>query len=276
MRTADHVLAMRIQEGAAGYGIYVMLLELLRDSETRSLVCNPKNLAFAINEPDIALVERVIKDYGLFEVAPDGAFRSPWLCEQLTEYDAKKEAAREAGRRGAARRYGKDVGQKATTESEETQSEGNLNRDPIGTLYPPLQGPHSNIINITNKINKTQSTSRVRELSWEGYSGDDLFSLARTIEPPIDDITIRWAEGKQKELDADRGRGRHNLDILLEICRHYKLGGNMFTFLLKFTNLGQVKQPGLVKLIAIYTANKKEQFMPKYPAEYLIVKLLEP
>ena len=68
MRTADHVLAMRIQEGAAGYGIYVMLLELLRDSETRSLVMNPKNLAFAINEPDVSLVERVITQYGLFEV----------------------------------------------------------------------------------------------------------------------------------------------------------------------------------------------------------------
>lgn len=265
MRTADHVLAMRIQEGAAGYGIYVMLLELLRDSETRSLVCNPKNLAFAINEQDIALVERVIRDYGLFEVAPDGAFRSPWLIQQLEDYDAKKEAAREAGRKGAARRYGKQI--EATNTSD---------RVAIGTPCPPLSAPYSNITNDINenKINTTKS--KLLGLSWEGYSGKDLFSLARTKEPVLSDITKQWATGKQKELDRDRGHGKHNLDILIEISGHYSLGDDMFTFLLKFTNLGQVGHPGLVKLIAIYNGNKKDGFTPKYPAEYLLTKLLEP
>lgn len=264
MRTADHVLAMRIQEGAAGYGIYVMLLELLRDSETRSLVMNPKNLAFAINEPDIALVERVITQYGLFEVAPDGAFRSPWLQQQLEEYDAKKEAAREAGRRGAARRYGRPETEKTSNDS-----------DSIGTLCPPPSAPHSNI-RVYNKTNESKPTrSKLLGMSWEGYSGDDLFCLARTIEPPLDDITKQWAAGKQKELDRDRGRDKHNLDILLEVAGHYKLGGNMFAFLLKYTNLGQVGRPELMKLIAIYNGNKKDGFTPKYPAEYLLTKLLE-
>ena len=265
MRTADHVLAMRIQEGAAGYGIYVMLLELLRDSDTRSLVCNPKNLAFAINEPDVALVERVIKDYGLFEVAPDGAFRSPWLIQQLEEYDAKKEAAREAGRKGAARRYGKQIEPTDTSD-----------RVPIGTPCPPPSVPYSNITNNINENKIKPTKSKLANLEFEGYTGDDLFSLARTIQPPLDDVTRRWAEGKQKELDAQRGRNKHNLDAILEVCDHYKFGDGMFTFLLKFTNLGQVGHPGLVKLLAIYTANKKEKFMPKYPAEYLLVKLLEP
>ena len=255
---------MRIQEGAAGYGIYVMLLELLRDSETRSLVMNPKNLAFAINEPDIALVERVITQYGLFEVAPDGAFRSPWLQQQLEEYDAKKEAAREAGRRGAARRYGK-----------EPSSANSDDRVAIGTLCPPPSAPHSNITkyNITNETKPTKS--KLLSLSWEGYSGNDLFSLARTKEPALSEITRQWAAGKQKELDRDRGLGKHNLDILLEISDHYSLGDDMFTFLLKYTNLGQVGRPELVKLIAIYNGNKKDAFTPKYPAEYILTKLLE-
>lgn len=265
MRTADHVLAMRIQEGAAGYGIYVMLLELLRDSETRSLVMNPKNLAFAINEPDVALVERVVTQYGLFEVAPDGAFRSPWLQQQLEEYDAKKEAAREAGRRGAARRYGKEP---STADGE--------SRVTIGTPCPPPSLPHGNITqyNNTNEIKPTKS--KLLGLSWEGYSGQDLFSLARTKEPVLSDITRQWASGKQKELDRDRGRGKHNLDILIEVSDHYSLGDDMFTFLLKYTNLGQVGRPELVKLIAIYQGNKKDGFKPKYPAEYLLTKLIEP
>ena len=263
MRTADHVLAMRIQEGAAGYGIYVMLLELLRDSETRSLVCNPKNLAFAINEPDVELVARVIKDYGLFEVAPDGAFRSPWLQSQLEEYDKKKEAAAAAGRRGAAKRYGK------TVEGEQSNT-----NDPIGTPCPTPSVPHSNITNTIqeNRINKPNS--KLLDLKWDAYGGEDLLSIARLIQPPIDDITRQWAKGKQEELDAQRGRDKHNLDVLLEICDHYSLGDAMFTFLLRFTDLGRVGSPELVKLIKIYTTNKADKFMPKYPAEYLLVKLL--
>lgn len=264
MRTADHVLGMRIQEGAAGYGIYVMLLELLRDSESRALVFNPRNLAFAINEPDTNLVERVVKDYGLFVMAKDGTFTSPWLDEQMAEYDEKKRAAVEAGKKGAARRYGKTETDKASNDS-----------NPIGTLYPPPSVPHSNITqyNITNEIKPTKS--KLLGLSWEGYSGQDLFSLARTKEPVLSDITRQWAAGKQKELDRDRGRGKHNLDILVEVSDHYSLGDDMFTFLLKFTNLGQVGRPELVKLIAIYNGNKKDGFKPKYPAEYLLTKLLE-
>lgn len=265
MRTADHVLAMRIQEGAAGYGIYVMLLELLRDSETRSLVNNPKNLAFAMNEPDVALVERVINDYSLFDVAPDGAFRSPWLQQQLEEYDAKKEAAREAGRRGAARRYGR-----TSSDNQDTHS------DPITTLCPPPSIPYGNITNNINETKSTKPKSKLLGMSWESMSGQDLFELARIKQPPIDEITLQWGRGKQKELDEQRGRGKHNVEVVVEIAQYYHLGDAMLGFLMRFTNLGEIGRRPLMKLLEIWNGNKKENFMPKYPAEYLLVKLLEP
>lgn len=264
MRTADKVLAMRISEGAAGYGIYVMLLELLRDSETRSLVLNPKHLAFAINEPDAALVERVIKDYGLFEIAPDGAFRSPWLQSQMEEYDAKKEAAREAGKRGAAKRYGHKA-------EDNKQPDSN----PIGTLKPPPSVPYSNITNNIreDKINETKS--KLLGMTWGEMSGQDLFSLGRTYEPVVDPILERWAEGKQKELDEQRGRGKHNIEVVYEVCVFYGLGQSMFSWLCKFTNLGEVGQSGMVKLMTLWKKNQADKFCPKYPAEYILVKLLE-
>ena len=264
MRTADKVLAMRISEGAAGYGIYVMLLELLRDSETRSLVLNPKHLAFAINEPDIALVERVIQDYGLFEVAPDGAFRSPWLQSQMEEYDAKKEAAREAGKKGAAKRYGHKV-------EDNKQPDSN----PIGTLNPPPSVPYSNITNNIreNKINETKS--KLLSLKWGEMSGQELFSLGRTTEPVVDPILERWAKGKQKELDEQRGRDKHNLEAVFEVCVFYGLGTSMFSWLCKFTNLGEIGTAPMVKLMTLWKKNQADKFCPKYPAEYLLVKLLE-
>jgi hypothetical protein len=265
MRTADHVLAMRIQEGSAGYGVYVMLLELLRDSETRRLVMNPANLAFAINEPDTGLVSRVIQDYGLFETAPDGTFSSTWLETQLKEYDAKKAAAAEAGRRGAAKRYGKPI-----------PAEGADDRVPIGSPCPPLSVPHGNITqyNNTKEINSTKS--KLLGLTWGDMSGEDLFRLARGLRTDLDDITRQWAEGKQKELDRDRGAGKHNLGALLEVADHFDLSQEVFTWLLKFTNLGETGRPPMVRLMKVYHEAISTKFKPKYAAEYVICKLLEP
>lgn len=105
-RMASQVLALRIEEGAAGYGTYWMLLELLRDAPSYKFSSNPKALAFAINEHDVQLVERVVRNYGLFDFDDDGLMFSPWLCEAMGEYDDRKAKLREAGRRGAAHRWG--------------------------------------------------------------------------------------------------------------------------------------------------------------------------
>lgn len=105
-RMASQVLALRIEEGAAGYGIYWMILELLRDAPSYKFSANPKALAFAINEHDVQLVERVVRNYGLFDFDDSSLMFSPWLCEAMGEYDDRKAKLREAGRRGAAHRWG--------------------------------------------------------------------------------------------------------------------------------------------------------------------------
>lgn len=265
MRTADHVLAMRIQEGSAGYGVYVMLLELLRDSENRRLVMNPANLAFAINEPDTALVSRVIQDYGLFETADDGTFSSTWLNSQLEEYDAKKAAAVEAGRRGAAKRYGKQV-----------PAEGTDDRVPIGSPCPPLSVPHSNITqyNKTNDINQTKS--KLLGLSWGDMTGEDLFKLARGARTDIDDITRQWCKGKQEEITRASGADKHNIGAVLDVVDFFGLSQEVFIWLLKYTNMGEIGRPPLMRLLKIQRECQETKFKPHYAAEYVICKLLEP
>lgn len=104
-RVASQVLALRIEEGAAGYGVYWMLLELLRDAPSYKFSSNPKALAFAINEHDVQLVERVVRNYGLFDFDDSDLMFSPWLLKAMGEYDDRKAKLREAGRRGAAHRW---------------------------------------------------------------------------------------------------------------------------------------------------------------------------
>ena len=265
MRTADHVLACRIREGSAGYGVYIMLLELLRDAENRSLVFNPANLAFAINEPDIELVRRVCTEYSLFDLDADNRLSSPWLEAQMAAYDEAKQAAREAGKRGAAKRYGKAMPEESGKDSL-----------PIAPLCPPPSVPHGNMTNIINKTDSTQSRSKLLGLSWGDMTGEDLFKLARGTRSDIDDLTRQWVEGKQKELDRTKGRDKHNLRAVLEVADNFGLGQEMFIWLLKFTNMGEVARPPIMKLLRIERECTETKFKPKYAAEYIICKLLEP
>ena len=99
-----------------------MLLELLRDAPSYKFSANPKALAFAINEHDTQLVERVVRNYGLFDFDNDELMFSPWLLQAMGEYDDRKAKLREAGRRGAAHRWSsssKEDGQAIATPSVE-------------------------------------------------------------------------------------------------------------------------------------------------------------
>ena len=82
-----------------------MILELLRDAPGFKCSSNEKAIAFAINESDVALVGRVIKNYGLFDFDSDGLLMSPWLLKAMGAYSDKKQKLQEAGRKGAAKRW---------------------------------------------------------------------------------------------------------------------------------------------------------------------------
>ena len=264
MRTADRVLELRMNEGSAGYGIYVMVLELLRDAEDRRILFNSKKIAYAINEDDAALVERVIKDYGLFTQTPDNYIKSDWLDTQLVEFDSRKETAREAGRRGAAKRWGNRVEEKSV-------DNGNPNSTPIATLCDP----NSNITNITKDKIIKPNKSKILSLHWREYTGEYLFSISRENIVPIDSDFVRVVKAWQKELDATRGLNKHNIEAVLEVAQYFKLNQRVFGFLKAFTNEGEIGSANLVALLKVMADAKATKFVPKFPDEYVIVKVLE-
>lgn len=267
MRTSSHVLRMRIREGAAGYGIYMMLLETLRDAEGRRVFNFPEGLAFAINEPDIDLVKRVIEDYGLFTQDKEGYITSPWLDAQMAEYDAKKAAAAEAGRRGAAKRYGK--------KPEESAENGN----PIGGAMDSLKVAHSNkpnqtIINST-EINPTTSKSRLLGLTWGRWSGEELFLIARqrgTMFSPLDreEAAIRASQELLKP------EPEYNHDLAVQLADKMNLTHEQYEVVADILGHSKIGTPRLMEAVRILNAWTDKSFRAKYPFEHLICSLLDP
>lgn len=91
-RNDEKLIRLRIRHKAAGYGVYFMLLEILR--EKKDFLC-PRDynvIAYELRE-DAALVKSVIEDYGLFEFTEDGKF---FYSESFLERMEKVSAARRA------------------------------------------------------------------------------------------------------------------------------------------------------------------------------------
>lgn len=273
MRTADEVLTLRMSEGAAGYGVYCMLLELLRDAESRELTLNAKNLAFALNVQDIDLVDRVIHSPGLFDLSKEGRFSSPWLNLVLQELDAKKAAAQEAGRRGAAARYGQKV---ATNKTPYSNPMGGAMGTPKATdTNTPIQEEEKKEIHPSTQADG--SRSRLLGMSWGGYDGEFLFNLARkpgTAISPIDEETLRNLCSEQRA----RGVTDRNPEYVLDLCVTLGLSSEILSFLLKISEGGRTGTPFAKEAVRILNAwnskNEKTRFRPKYPADYVLTQLV--
>lgn len=242
-RLAGGVLRLRIEYGSAGYGVYWMLLELLRDAEDYRIQNNAKALAFAINEPDVALVERVIQDLSLFETDVDGLLYSPWLCDQMAAYDTKKAKLQEAGRRGAAKRYAaahKEDGQAIATPSME-------DGQAIAILHNIMQ---------PNKQDITTPT---------GSDEEDWRTFCSSQGLKVDEELVAAIAATQPE--------GHAPGFVAQVCHRYGIGQNVLDYLLRVTDNANLSNQRYKTFCAIVRKMEAEKYLPKYPANFLCSKI---
>lgn len=72
-RNNEKLLRLRMRHKAAGYGVYFMLLEILRGKPDFRCLKDYNVIAFELRE-DAALVKSVIEDFGLFTFSDDGKY----------------------------------------------------------------------------------------------------------------------------------------------------------------------------------------------------------
>lgn len=251
LHQSGKVLSMMAKEGAHGYGVFMLLLQLARDDEHRWLTSDVGQLAYAIRETDTDLVARVLQNYDLFQTLPGGDIFSPVLENLMGEYDAKKAAAREAGKRGAAARYAK-----ATAEQPHS--------DPIAT---PQQAHDNPILPNRTEGNTTQSRSKLLGEKFMGLAGADLVSFCRGTGKAIDAEFISQCDKAAKP--------GYTPYFLAEACAWFGVHQFIFAALLKWCNNAKCGDPRYAFLLKLQEDAEKAKFRPKYPAEYLVSKCVE-
>ena len=251
LHQSGKVLAMMAREGAHGYGVFLLLLQLARDNENRWITSDVAQLSYAIRETDTELVGRILQNYDLFQPLQGGDLYSPVLESLMSEYDAKKTAAREAGKRGAAIRYGK-----ATAEAPHS--------DPIATPQPANGNP---ILPNKTEGNSTQSRSKLLREEFQGMAGDVLVSFCRSSGRAIDKTFI--------DLCDKAARPGYTPQFLAEACAWFGVHQGIFGKLGEWCNYAKCGDPRYAFLLKLQTDAEKAGFRPKYPAEYIISKCIE-
>ena len=104
-RNSKKLIRLRQRHGAAGYGVYWMLIERLRDEEGYVSDKDYEMIAFDLRV-DVEIIRSVVEDFGLFEVSENGEyFHAPGLDERMELKDVRSDA----GKKGAAKRWGKNA-----------------------------------------------------------------------------------------------------------------------------------------------------------------------
>lgn len=234
------ITTLLIEEGHAAYGIYWMVLELLRDCPGYRIGNNPKAIAWSIHCTDVDLVARVLKNYGLFDVDADGLLFSPWLLDQMASYDDKKRRLQEAGRRGAAKRFAKGE-----------------DREAIATLPGEDREAIAILHNVTQR-NVTQHN--VTQPS--GTDGVDIDSVIKNPGEEVSTDILEYMFNKKTE--------GHAPGYLAQICCTYHMGDNVLAAMLKLTNNADLTNPRYKALCAKIRDMEAKKWRPNMPANFFL------
>lgn len=252
----DAVLKMRMSEGSAGYGIYIMLLELLRDSDNLKTAYDPAVLAWALHESDQDKLRNVCEKYGLFEISDKHEISCPWLTEIMAEHTEKRAKLSEAGKKSAELRK-----QRANH---------------VETTLPEMGGGSYN--KATSAGQQTTIEYKITEETIDNktlvalvadgavFSEESIKAIGRCKGPRfmISDENLQSLSDKT-----------HNVAYIGSVAKQYNMNTTQFTGLKYATLGGKVGSPELMELIRAVNHCSKTAFQPKYPYEYFMSKIKE-
>ncbi|MBQ5643665.1 MAG: DUF4373 domain-containing protein [Bacteroidaceae bacterium] len=273
LRIGKDVIRMRRQEGSAGYGIYVMLLELVRDSEDQQVFDDPESLAFAIHEDDVSMISRICHDYSLFTLTDDGYLQSPFLAMCQQQADERAAKAREWGLKGAKARYSHNSAKQSTPQTtpdppEPVQQSSALHGNkpytlPMGGGMPdPCLNQKEQPKGEEKESNQQPTKSKLVSLEWLGLPGSDWLEMCRS-NPKLDLCTIEERFG----MSLDRS---HNPLMLRQWIADWPIPEQLYTTLRVLSDDWHVDHPVFVALNQVRVHAEKTQYRPQHPWEYLI------
>ena len=162
-RNSEKMVELRMKHGAAGYGVYFMLIERLREAADYSCVVNYNSIAFDLRV-SAELIKSVLRDFRLFAFSQTDEgerFYSESLRQRMKPMDEMREQRRNAAALSVAKR------------KERAESERSFNAR--STLVAEKENARSTDV--------AQKSNKVKESKGDNNSSNNNKREARSEEP---------------------------------------------------------------------------------------------
>lgn len=207
-RNDEKLVRLRMTHKAAGYGVYFMLLERMREAANYICARDYDLIAFELHE-DAALIKSVIEDFGLFVFTDDGKyFYSESFLRRMGVMDDITSKRSEAGKAGNRKRW-RNAQDNSDLQDDNAEELSQSNRKPIANVS---QNHRKAIANVSqsnrkpiaikeNKIkeNKTPSGEGGERASAR-VSTPSASAAPATTDKEVEQLLSRLAGGKRFDL----------------------------------------------------------------------------
>lgn len=186
-RNSDKLIRLRMRHKAAGYGVYFMILERLREEPEYTSVKDYNMIAFDLRE-DASLIKSVVEDFGLFVFTDDGKyFYSESFKQRMEIKDEQSRKKAEAGKKGLEKRWGnsKNIANAIENDSNKRKEKERKEKESKEKYPPPLSPTGGNGGCGNNLFSKDSNTDGI-ERNFEGLTN----RLNRLFIPPDEFNTI--------------------------------------------------------------------------------------
>jgi len=178
-RNDSKIVRLRMRHGAAGYGVYFMILERLREESEYVSVKDYNMIAFDLRV-DASLVKSVVEDFGLFAFTEDGeCFYSESFNRRMSVKDDVTRKRSEAGKHGMGKRWNRSATQETSiTKLPETDNKAITKLPETDNNKSKVKESKENNKE-THKDTQTRTCAQEESLAADDDSGREVYSEER-------------------------------------------------------------------------------------------------
>ena len=191
-RNDEKLVRLRMKQGAAGYGVYFMILERLREEADYMSAKDYNMIAFDLRV-DAAIVKSVVEDFGLFTFTDDGkCFYSESFTRRIGIKDTLRRQRSEGGKIGMKNRWKKEQGK----QDKEVKPQPKAASAPTPNPTPTTQ-PADNQACLKRFFGKENASNLEVLLMNFGLKPDDITMIRKVAK----EVVAEWEISKKEHTD---------------------------------------------------------------------------
>lgn len=191
-RNDEKLVRLRMKHGAAGYGVYFMICERLREEADYTSAKDYNMIAFDLRV-DAAIVKSVVEDFGLFAFTDDGkCFYSESFTRRMDIKDTLHRQRSEGGKIGMKNRWKKEQGE----QDKEVKPQPKSASAPIPQLTTTTQ-PGDNQACLKRFFDDNNKANMEVLLMNFGLKKDDI----KMIRKAANEVVAEWEISKMEHTD---------------------------------------------------------------------------